>query len=348
MDLALQTAAAVLLVGALVALLAVPVGRWMYLVFTDEKDWRIERLVYRLVGVDSRTEQRWTGYLTSVLAFAAVSVAVLFVLLLAQPLLPWSFGRSMQWHTALNTAISFVTNTNWQSYAPEVAAGHTAQLLGLTVQNVVSAATGLAVAVALMRGLARSGADRIGNFWVDLVRATTRVMVPGAMVGAVLLLLGGVVQNLSGPRTITTLTGAEQVLQGGPAASQEAVKLLGTNGGGFFNANSAHPFENPGIWTNVLQIVLILVIPFALTYTFGLMVRDRRQGAVAAGVMSALLLLSIGLAAWAEIGAASGPLASMEGKEQRYGVAWSVVFGAATTGTSTGAVNSMHDSYSPL
>ncbi|MGL4175527.1 MAG: potassium-transporting ATPase subunit KdpA [Dermatophilaceae bacterium] len=347
MSLALQTVTAVLLVGALVALLAVPLGRWMYLVFTDERDWRVERVVYRLVGVDPRTEQRWTGYLTSVLAFAAVSIAALFVLLLAQPLLPWSFGRSMPWHTALNTAVSFVTNTNWQSYAPEAAAGHTAQLVGLTVQNVVSAATGLAVAVALMRGLARSGADRIGNFWVDLTRGTTRVLLPGAFFAALLLLLGGVMQNLSGPRTVTTITGVEQVLQGGPVASQEAIKLLGTNGGGFFNANSAHPFENPGVWTNVLQIVLLLVIPFALTYTFGLMVRDGRQGAVAAGVMCTLLLLSIGLAAWAEISAASGPLASMEGKEQRLGVPWSVLFGAATTGTSTGAVNSMHDSYSP-
>ena len=348
MSIALQTATAVLVVAAVLAVLHVPLGTWMHRVFTDDADWRVERVVYRLVGVDPRTEQRWTGYAASVLAFAAASVVLLFAILVAQPWLPWSLGRSMDWHTALNSAVSFTTNTNWQSYSGEAAAGHTAQMLGFTVQNFVSAATGLAVAVALLRGLARIGADRIGNFWVDLVRATVRVLLPLAALAAVLLLLGGVIQNLAAPHTIETLTGVQQTVQGGPVASQEAIKELGTNGGGFFNANSAHPFENPGPWTNLLEIVLLLLIPFSLPYTYGLMVGDRRQGAVAVGVMGTLLVGSITLSAWAEAAAAAGPLGSMEGKEQRFGVAWSVLFANATTGTSTGAVNSMHDSYSAL
>lgn len=348
MSIALQTGAAVLLVAALLAAAHVPLGRWMHRVFTDERDWRVERLVYRAVGVDPRTEQRWSGYAASVIAFAVVSVAFLFGLVMVQGLLPWSFGRAMDWDTALNTAVSFTTNTNWQSYAGEAGTGHTVQMLGLTVQNFVSAATGLAVAMAVVRGFARAGTDRLGNFWVDLVRGTVRVLLPLASVAAVLLLLGGVIQNLAAPHTIETLTGVQQVIQGGPVASQEAIKELGTNGGGFFNANSAHPFENPGPWTNVLQILLLLVIPFSLPYTFGAMVRDRRQGVVAVGVMGVLLLGSIVLTTGAEAAAAAGPLASMEGKEQRFGVVWSAMFASATTGTSTGAVNSMHDSYSAL
>lgn len=348
MSIGLQTATAVLVVAAILAAAHVPLGAWMYRVFTDERDWRAERVVYRFVGVDSRTEQRWQGYAGSVLAFAVASVVLLFALVMVQGALPWDFGRSMHWDTALNTAVSFVTNTNWQSYAGEAATGHTVQMVGLTVQNFVSAATGLAVAVALVRGLARSQADRIGNFWVDLVRGTLRVLLPLAAVAAVLLLLGGVIQNLAAPHTIETLTGVQQTIQGGPVASQEAIKELGTNGGGFFNANSAHPFENPGPWTNLLEIVLLLVIPFSLPYTYGLMVRDRRQGVVAVGVMATLLVGATALSAWAEANAASGPLGAMEGKEQRFGVAWSVLFANATTGTSTGAVNSMHDSFSAL
>ena len=348
MTIALQAGAAVLLVVAVLAATHVPLGTWLHHVFTDDSDWRVERVVYRAVGVDPRTEQRWTGYAGSVLAFAVASVVLLFALIMVQGWLPWSLGRSMDWDTALNTAVSFTTNTNWQSYAGEAGTGHTVQMLGLTVQNFVSAATGLAVAVAVVRGFARASTDRLGNFRVDLVRGTVRVLLPLAAVGAVLLLLGGVIQNLAAPHTIETLTGVQQVVQGGPVASQEAIKELGTNGGGFFNANSAHPFENPGPWTNVLEILLILLIPFALPYTFGLMVDDRRQGAVAVGVMGTLLLGSIVLATWAEAAAASGPLGSMEGKEVRFGIPWSAFFAAATTGTSTGAVNAMHDSFSPL
>ncbi len=342
------TGAAVLTLAALLALVHVPLGTWIHRVFTDEQDWRVERAVYRVVGVDPRTEQRWTGYAVSVVSFAVVSVVALFLLILVQGWLPWALDRSMNWHTALNTAVSFVTNTNWQSYAGEAGAGYTVQAVGLTVQNFVSAATGLAVAIALIRGIARHSTDRIGNFWVDLVRGTIRILLPMAAVAAVVLLVGGVVQNLTDPTTITTVTGGQQVVQGGAVASQEAIKELGTNGGGFFNANSAHPFENPNAWTNLFEIFLLLVIPFSLPYAYGLMVRNRRQGLVATATMGGLLVTSMVLAAWAEYSAAGGALGSMEGKEQRFGIAWSSIFATATTGTSTGAVNSMHDSFSAL
>ncbi len=348
MNSVLVTGAAVLTLVALLALVHVPLGTWIHHTFTDEQDWRVERLVYRLVGVDPRTEQRWTGYAVSVVAFAVVSVVALFLLLTVQGWLPWALDRSMNWHTALNTAVSFVTNTNWQSYAGEAGTGYTVQAAGLAVQNFVSAATGLAVAIALIRGIARHSTDRLGNFWVDLVRGTVRILLPMAVVGAIVLLAGGVIQNLNDPTTITTVTGAQQVVQGGPVASQEVIKELGTNGGGFFNANSAHPFENPNAWTNLFEIFLILVIPFSLPYAYGRMVGNRRQGVVATATMAGLLVMSMGLAAWAEYSASGSALGSMEGKEQRFGIAWSAVFAGATTGTSTGAVNSMHDSYSAL
>ena len=344
----ITTGGAVLALVALLALAHGPLGGWIHRVFTDDKDWRVERALYRVIGVDPRTEQRWTGYAVSVVSFAVVSVVALFLLIEVQGRLPWSLGRSMDWDTALNTAVSFTSNTNWQSYAGEAGAGYTVQALGLTVQNFVSAAMGLAVAIALIRGLARHTTDRIGNFWVDLVRGTVRILLPMAVVAAVVLLIGGVIQNLTDPRTITTVTGAEQVIQGGPVASQEAIKALGTNGGGFFNANSAHPFENPNAWTNLFQIFLILVIPFSLPYTYGRMVGNKRQGYVATATMAGLLVTSMGAAAWAEYSASGSALGSMEGKEQRFGIAWSAVWGAATTGTSTGAVNSMHDSFSAL
>lgn len=344
----LQTGLTLALVVGILAVVHVPLGGWMHRVFTDERDWPLERLVYRLVGVDPRSEQRWSTYALSVVAFGCVSVLTLWALILGQRWLPWSLQRDQDWHTALNTAISFTTNTNWQSYAGESGAGFTVQMAGLTVQNFVSAATGLAVAIALVRAIARQSTDRIGNFWVDLTRASIRILLPMAAVTALLLVAGGVIQNFSDPHTITTLTGQQQTIQGGPVASQEAIKLLGTNGGGFFNANSAHPFENPSAWTNVLEIVLLLMIPFSLPWTYGRMVGDRRQGGVLTAVMGGLFLLSTGLTVWAEQAALTGQAGSMEGKEQRFGVISSVLFGTATTGTSTGAVNSMHESYSPL
>ncbi len=300
------------------------------------------------MGVDPETEQRWSVYAVSVLAFGVVSVAALWLLITVQGWLPWSYGRSQTWHGALNTAISFATNTNWQSYAGESGAGYTLQMVGLTVQNFVSAATGLAVAIALVRGLTRAGDDRIGNFWVDQTRASVRVLLPISVGAALLLILGGVIQNLSAPAVVSTIGGGAQTIQGGPVASQEAIKLLGTNGGGFFSANSAHPFENPTAWTNLLQIVLVLLIPFAVTRTYGLMAGDRRQGRLIATVMATLFSVSALLTAWSETAAATLPTGSMEGKEQRFGIAWSALFGTATTATSTGAVNSMHESYSPL
>ena len=344
----LVTGAAVLTLAALLALVHAPLGSWIHQVFSAEQDWRVERVLYRIVGVDPRTEQRWTGYAVSVLAFAVVSVVALFLLIMMQGWLPWALDRSMTWHTALNTAVSFVTNTNWQSYAGEAGAGYTVQAVGLTVQNFVSAATGLAVAIALIRGIARHSTDRIGNFWVDLVRGAVRILLPMAVVAAIVLLVGGVIQNLTDPATVTTVTGGQQVMQGGAVASQEAIKELGTNGGGFFNANSAHPFENPNAWTNLFEIFLILVIPFSLPYAYGRMVGNRRHGVVAAATMAGLLVLSMGLAAWMEFSASGSALGSMEGKEQRFGIAWSAIFASATTGTSTGAVNSMHDSFSAL
>ena len=348
MNTVVQVVAYAGVIATVLAVIHVPLGEWIYRTFTDERDWRVERLVYRLVGVDSQTEQRWSVYALSVVAFGVISVLALWLLIRLQGVLPWSLGRTQNWHTALNTAISFTTNTNWQSYAGEAGAGYTVQMVGLTVQNFVSAATGIAVAIALVRAIARSGTDRIGNFWVDLTRACLRVLLPIAALAALVLLAGGVIQNLDSPHTITTITGQQQVVQAGPVASQEAIKLLGTNGGGFFNANSAHPFENPNEWTNLVEILLVLAIPFSLPWTYGRMVGDKRQGAVLAGVMSFLYLTSAALTVWAERAAASGPAGSMEGKEQRFGIVASAVFGAATTGTSTGAVNSMHESYSPL
>ena len=345
------TTQTVLYLGTVILILAVvhvPLGDWMYRVATDQRDWRVERALYRVGGIDPRSEQRWSVYALGVLAFGAVSVGALFLLVLAQGRLPWALGREQDWHTALNTAISFTTNTNWQSYAGEAGAGYTVQMLGLTVQNFVSAATGIAVAFALLRGIARAGTDRLGNFWVDLTRVCVRILLPVAAVAAVLLLIGGVIQTLDAPHTITTVTGQTQVIQGGPVASQEAIKLVGTNGGGFFNANSAHPFENPNGWTNLFEIVLLLAIPFSLPWTYGRMVGDRRQGAVVTAVMTLFYAVSVGLTAWAERAAALGVAGSMEGKEVRFGLVPSVVFAASTTATSTGAVNSMHESYSAL
>ena len=333
----------ILTVVVLLAALHVPLGSWIHAVFTGQRHSRVERAVYRLVGVDPAVEQRWSVYALSVLAFSAVGVLVLWALIGLQAYLPWSLGRTMNPDTAFNAAVSFVTNTNWQSYAGEAGTGYLVQAAGLTVQNFLSAATGLAVAMAVVRGLARQDTDRLGNFWVDLTRGTLRVLLPLAGLAAVALLLGGVIQNLTEPFTVTTIGGGQQTIQGGLVASQEAIKQLGTNGGGFFNANSAHPFENPTGWTNLLEIVLMLAIASALPYTYGLMVGDRRQGLAMAGVMAVLGIGAMSLLTWIEV---SGN--SLEGKEQRFGTVWSAIFASATTGTSTGAVNSMHSSLQPL
>ena len=343
----------VLQIATLVLLLALlyrPVGDLMFRIFTGEKDAAAERFVYRLIGVDPRSEQTWQAYTRGVLAFSLMGVLFVYALQRLQALLPASLGLpAVPEGLAFNTAASFVTNTNWQSYSPEATMGYLVQLAGLTVQNFVSAAVGIAVAIALVRGFARRGQSTIGNFWVDLTRGLGRLLLPIALVAAVVLLAGGVIQNLNGFVDAHTLAGATQSIPGGPVASQEAIKMLGTNGGGFFNANSAHPFENPTPWTNLFQLLLILVIPISLPRTFGRMVGDNRQGYAILAVMSTLAIASIAAVSALEVaGHGTAPQlagSAMEGKEQRFGIVGSALYAAVTTLTSTGAVNSMHDSY---
>ena len=327
-----------------------PLGAYLATVYTSPRHLRVERVGYRLARVDADAEQRWSSYLFSLLGFSMASVLVLYVLGRLQHLLPMNLGvQAFDPAGAWNTAVSFVTNTNWQWYSGEAAAGHLFQMVGLAVQNFVSAAVGISVAIALVRGFQRSGTDaRIGNFWSDLTRTCVRVLLPLSLVAAVVLIATAVIQNLDGPAAVQTLSGGSQHLVGGPVASQEAIKELGTNGGGFFNANSAHPFENPTPVSNLLEIFLILLIPTALPRTFGIMVGDKRQGWAVLAVMSTLWLGCLALLTWAEM---SGPGAvaqaaggALEGKELRFGTAGSALFAAATTGTSTGAVNAMHDS----
>ncbi|GAA1910993.1 potassium-transporting ATPase subunit KdpA [Nocardioides hwasunensis] len=343
-----------LTIAVLVALLAaayVPLGDYMARVLTSTRHLRVERTVYRLTGVDPAAEQGARSYATSVVGFSLVSVVVLMAILLGQAHLPMSRDLpGMPWWMSFNTAVSFVTNTNWQSYAGESTLGFAAQMAGLAVQNFLSAAVGIAVAVALLRGFTKSRSGTLGNFWVDLTRATVRILLPLAFVAALLLVLGGVVQSFT-DTTITTLAGHSQVLTGGPVASQESIKELGNNGGGFFNANSAHPFENPTALTNLLQVFLILVLPVALTRTLGTMLGNRRQGLAVLSVMGLLWSVSLAVTTWAEVGghsaAARAAGAAMEGKETRFGEWASALFAVATTGTSTGAVNASHDSLTP-
>ncbi|MFI6230316.1 potassium-transporting ATPase subunit KdpA [Micromonospora echinospora] len=350
------TTAGVLFVGSLVAALVVvhrPFGDHLYAVVSGRRPSRVERGVFRLVGVDPATEQSWGVYARSVLAFSAVSVLFLYGLQRLQQHLWLSLGFDpVVPHGAWNTAVSFVTNTNWQWYAGEATMGHLVQMAGLAVQNFVSAAVGIAVAVALVRGFARSRSGELGNFWVDLVRITVRVLLPISVLAALALMAGGVVQNLSAGTEVTTVTGGGQTVPGGPVAGQEAIKQLGTNGGGFYNVNSAHPFENPTAWTNWLQIFLVLLIPFSLPRVFGRMVGQLRQGHAIVAVMAILALVSVTLTNVFELtGDGTVPQAvgaALEGKEVRFGVSDSATFAAATTLTSTGAVNSFHDSYTAL
>jgi potassium-transporting ATPase potassium-binding subunit len=343
-------------VGLLLVALALvykPLGDYMARVFTTEKHWGVERAIYRIVRVDPKSEQRWTGYASAVLGFSFVSVALLYIIQRVQQWLPFYFGRGeIVPSMAFNTAASFVTNTNWQAYVPETSMGHAVQMLGLTPQNFVSAAVGISVAVALVRGFVRANADRIGNFWVDLTRTVIRILLPLSFVTAIVLVALGVVMSLSSGVTVTGLDGAQHTIALAPVASQEAIKMLGTNGGGIFNANSAHPFENPNAWTNLIQIFLLLVIPVTLTRTFGKMVGDRRQGHVLLAVMGVLWGFMLTVAWWAEShpGGPASLLAgsAMEGKEVRFGIAGSSLFAVSTTGTSTGAVNTMHDSMTGL
>ncbi|MGX1792714.1 potassium-transporting ATPase subunit KdpA [Microbacterium sp. NPDC055312] len=344
---------ALLTVAAVIAVLYRPFGDYIAWVYTSAKDWKIERGFYRLIGVDSRSEQTWRSYLGAVLTVSAVGLLIVYAMQRLQPWLPYSLGLpAPSEHLSFNTAASFVGNTNWQSYSPELTVGYTVQLAGLAVQNFVSAAVGIAVAVALMRGFAYRRSGTIGNFWVDLTRGILRILLPISAVGAIVLMIGGVVQNVNGFTEITTVAGAAQSIPGGPTASQEVIKLLGTNGGGFFNANSSHPFENPTAWTNVFEVLLMLVIPFSLPRVFGRMVGDNRQGYAILAVMGGLYTASFAiLTALETAGRGTAPQlagSAMEGKEQRFGIIGSTLFATTSTGTSTGAVNSMHDSYTAL
>ncbi|PVZ13278.1 potassium-transporting ATPase subunit KdpA [Actinomycetospora cinnamomea] len=342
--------AGVLQVLVLLVLLAAvwrPLGDWMARVHTDERDWRLELGIYRLVGVDPRSEQRASTYAVAILAFSFAGIVLLYLLQRLQTLLPWSFDRgTVEPGIAFNTAISFVTNTNWQSYVPETTLGHAVQMAGLTVQNFVSAAVGMAVAVALVRGFVRSRTDRLGNAWVDIVRGCTRVLLPIAGVAAVALVATGVVMSLRAGVDVVGPDGRPSTIALAPTASQESIKELGTNGGGIFNANSAHPFENPNPVSNLLETFLLLVIPVSLTRTFGRMVGSMRQGVSLLAVMAGLWGAMLAVIWTAEARTASFAGANLEGKETRFGIPASALWANATTGTSTGAVNSMHDSFS--
>ncbi|MBN9612416.1 MAG: potassium-transporting ATPase subunit A, partial [Actinobacteria bacterium] len=345
----LSLATVVVILGALYR----PLGDYMAWIYTSQKDWRIERGLYRLMGVDPRAEQSWRAYLRGVLAFSAVGLLIVYGMQRLQQWLPYSLGLPAPSPAlSFNTAASFVGNTNWQSYSPEATLGYTVQMAALAVQNFTSAAVGIAVAVALVRGFAARRSGTIGNFWVDLTRGSLRLLLPVSAIAALVLLAGGVIQNFAGFTDITTLAGGAQSIPGGPVASQEAIKLLGTNGGGFFNANSSHPFENPAPWTNLFEVLLMLAIPFALPRTFGRMVGDHRQGFAILGVMGALYVASFTiLTALESAGRGAAPAlagGAMEGKELRFGIVGSTLFATTGTGTSTGAVNSMHDSYTAL
>ncbi|OBK80122.1 potassium-transporting ATPase subunit KdpA [Mycobacterium sp. 1274761.0] len=352
------TAGLLFLASLVIGLAAVhiPLGDYMYRVYTSARDLRGERLLYRLIGADPKSEQTWGGYARSVLAFSAVSLLFLYGVQLVQGHLPLHLddpATPMTPALAWNTAVSFVTNTNWQAYSGESTQGHLVQMAGLAVQNFVSAAVGMAVAIAFVRGLARRNTGQLGNFWVDLIRGSIRILLPLAAIGALILITGGAVQNFHvHDQVIDTLNGGQQTITGGPVASQESIKLLGTNGGGFFNANSAHPFENSTAWTNWVEIFLLTCIAFSLPRTFGRIIDSRKQGYAIVSVMSVIALASVTLIMTFQaqhrgtVATAVG--SAMEGVEQRFGVPDSAVFADLTTLTSTGAVDSAHDSYTSL
>ncbi|MET9732430.1 potassium-transporting ATPase subunit KdpA [Streptomyces sp. NPDC006458] len=342
----------VALTGAL-ALVHVPLGDHMAKVYSSDRHWRVEKWIYKGMGADPDIGMRWTAYLRGVLAFSVTGVVFLYALQRLQGVLPGSLGLgSIDPDQAFNTAVSFVTNTNWQSYYGEQAMGHVVQTAGLAVQNFVSAAVGMAVAVALVRGFARSRTGEVGNFWSDLVRGVTRILLPLAFAAAIVLVACGAIQNFSGIHEVGQFMGGTQQWNGGAVASQEAIKELGTNGGGYFNANSAHPFENPTPFSNLFEIFLILVIPFSLTRTFGVLVGSVKQGYAILATTGTIWLGFTALMMWTEF-SHHGPAfelanGAMEGKEVRFGVGGSSIFAVATTLTSTGAVDSFHSSFTGL
>src|SRR5271166_4246548 len=352
------------LVLALVVACSVPLSAFVARVYSGERTFLspvfgpIERGFYRLAGVDPAREQDWFTYAIAMVVFSVAGFLSLYALQRLQnflPLNPRGFD-AVPPDLAFNTSDSFITNTNWQNYSGETTMSHLTQMLGLTVHNFVSAATGLAMAFALVRGFARSSAATVGNFWVDLTRSVLYILLPISVVGALVLVALGVPQTLAGAIDATTLEGAKQTISIGPVASQEFIKELGTNGGGFFNANSAHPFENPNAWTNFLEIWALLLIPVASVLAFGRVVGDMRQGRAILAAMAVFFIVGVGVAYWSET--AGNPIltaqgvdpsaGNLEGKEVRFGQAMSVLYATATSDTSTGAVNSMHDSYTPL
>ncbi len=352
------------LVLAAVLAAAVPLSSYIVRVYGGEKTLLspviapLERGLYRLSGVDPLHEQNWLTYAYAMIMFSVAGFLSLYALQRTQaylPLNPQHFD-GVSPGLAFNTSVSFLTNTNWQNYSGETTMSHLTQMLGLTVHNFMSAATGLAVAFALVRGFARSGASTLGNFWVDMTRITLYILLPFSIILALVFIALGMPQTLAGSVETTTLEGVKQALSIGPVASQEAIKELGTNGGGFFNANSAHPFENPNAWTNMLEIWAMLLVPVASVLAFGRAVGDIKQGRSILIVMSILLISGVGVIYWAESNGIPALTSlgvdqmqgNMEGKEVRFGQALSALFTAATTGTSTGAVNAMFDSLTPL
>lgn len=347
----------IIFLGLLIGLTPV-LGNYMYKVFTGEKHlmspplgW-LERLTYRFVGVDAKEETNWKNYAFALLLFNFIGFLFVFLLQLTQVYLPLNPANlpNVSWHSAFNTAVSFMTNTNWQGYGGETTLSYLVQMLALTVQNFVSAATGIAVLLALTKGLSRKTTDKLGNFWVDLTRSTLYVLLPLSILFAVFLVGQGVIQNFDTYQTAQTLQGTEQVIPMGPAASQIAIKQLGTNGGGFFNVNSAHPFENPTPLSNLLEMLALLLIPAGLTFTYGKMVGSKRQGWTIFIVMLLLLLSGLAISLYGEYSANSifGHSALMEGKETRFGITNSVLWSTSTSAASNGSVNAMHDSLSPL
>jgi potassium-transporting ATPase potassium-binding subunit len=345
--------------GLLIAALAacyIPLGNYMAHIFTTDRDWKIERFLYKLMGINRDADQKWSVYVRSILAFSAVSVLFLYGMQRLQDhLLLSEHMTAVPPDTAWNTAASFVTNTNWQNYAGESTMGYLVQMTGLTVQQFLSAAVGLVVAIAMIRGFVRSKTDKLGNFWVDLTRASVRLLIPLSIVGGLFLIANGAIENLHAYATYTTLSGAHQTIPGGPVGSMEIIKDMGNNGGGFFNTNSAHPFENPNPLSNWFEIFILLLIPFATPRAFGKMVKDNRQGYALVAVMAIIWILAVIGISFFEAhynlgGATAARLAhgATEGVETRFGTSGCSLFAASTTVTSTGAVNCFHDSLTPF
>src|SRR6266496_3774380 len=351
-----STAAGWLQFALLFATLAacyVPLGNYIARIFTAKGHWRVERGIYKLCGIDPEAALKWSVYVRSMLAFSVISVLFLYLIERTQHWLPLSTGMSnVTPATAFNTAASFTTNTNWQNYSGESTMSYLTQMSGLAVQNFASAAVGLVVAIAMIRGFTRSRTDRLGNFWVDLTRAVIRLLLPISVIGALILVASGAIENFSLYHTITTLAGGHQTIVGGPVASQEVIKELGNNGGGFFNANSAHPFESPNPFTNIFEIFLLLLIPFSLPRTFGKMVGSNRQGYALLAVMVIIWMAAVGGVSFFEMQHAgvAPQLAhgAAEGTEVRFGTPGCSLFSVSTTVTSTGAVDCFHDSMTPF